>query len=307
MRLVTRSDFDGLACAALLAEAGVVDRYEFVHPKDVRDGKVVVDKNSVLANIPYVPGCGLWFDHHSSELERVRLYKEFKYRGRSELAPSCARVVYNYYGGAGAFSRFDETGMMAAVDKSDSGRLTRNDINHPAGWVLLSFIMDPRTGLGRFKDYRVSNYQLMENMIDFCRTRTVEDILEEPDVRERTGRYFQQEKAYEEMLKSNTVADDNVLIINLLDVDPVLPGNRFKEYVLFPKQTSAMRILWGCNKENIVFTCGHSILKNRESRIDIGALMAKYGGGGHSSVGACQVPSEDWPRIKEELTTALKD
>ena len=161
MRLVTRSDFDGLACAVLLVEAGIVDEYKFVHPKDVQDGKVEISKNDVLANIPFVPGCGLWFDHHSSETERLKLMEDSKFEGKSEKAPSCARVIYEYYGGAGKFSKFDETGLMAAVDKSDSGQLTADDIMAPTGWMLLSFIMDPRTSLGRYKDYRISNYSLM--------------------------------------------------------------------------------------------------------------------------------------------------
>ena len=306
IRLLTRSDFDGLACAVLLKEVGIVDEYTFVHPKDVLDGKVNVTEKDILVNIPYMPGCGLWFDHHSSELSRIKLHEDFKYKGRSELAPSCARVIYDYYGGAETFSRFDESGMMAAVDRSDSGQLTREEVVHPTGWILLSFIMDPRTGLGRYKDFRISNYQLMAAMIDYCRTMPVEEILQVPDVREREKRYFQLEKAYDEMIKANTVVDGNLLVINLLDVDPILPGNRFKEYVLFPGQNASIRIIWGLKKQNIVFTCGHSIL-NRTLKADIGALMQKCGGGGHSTVGTCQVPIDGWERVKDELVAALKN
>lgn len=306
MRLITRSDFDGLACAVLLKEAGIVDSYTFVHPKDVRDGRVPVTANDVLANIPYVPGCGMWFDHHSSELERIRLSRKFNYEGRSELAPSCARVIYDYFGGAAVFSAFDENGMMAAVDKCDSANFSAEDIERPDGWVLLSFIMDPRTGLGRFNDYRISNYRLMEDLIHYCRSCRVEEILANPDVRQRINRYFQQEEAYTAMLQDNTEVDGNVLIINLLDVYPMPAGNRFKEYVLFPDSETAMRIIWGCHKQNVVITCGHSVLNRSPQCKDIGALMASYGGGGHRTVGACQVAESEWQQVKDQLVAVLK-
>lgn len=307
MRLITRSDFDGLACAVLLKEAGIVDRYTFVHPKDVRDGQVPVTKNDVLANIPYVPGCGMWFDHHSSELERIRLFREFKYNGHSQLAPSCARVIYDYFGGAEVFSDFDDNGMMAAVDKCDSANFSAEEIERPDGWILLSFIMDPRTGLGRFNDYRISNYRLMEDLIRYCRSCSVEDILANPDVRQRVNRYFQQQEAYTQMLKENAEVEGSVLVINLLNVDPIPAGNRFKEYVLFPRQQTAMRIIWGCQRKNVVITCGHSILNRSPESPDIGALMSRHGGGGHRTVGACQVGKDEWLRVKDQLMASLRE
>ncbi|NIM15763.1 MAG: exopolyphosphatase [Candidatus Aminicenantes bacterium] len=306
MRLLTRSDFDGLVCAVLLSDAGVVDSYKFVHPKDIQDGKVDVDENDVLANVPYVPGCGLWFDHHSSEWERLRLYEEFKYKGRSENAPSCARVIYNYYGGEKRFAGIKASGLLEVVDKSNTAQLTREEIMYPGGWILLSFIMDPRTGLGRFKDYRISNYHLMEELIQYCRTMPVGKILEVTDVKERVNRYYEQEKAYEEMIKQNSTVYGNVLVINLLDVEPILSGNRFKEYVLFPDQNISIRIMWGYRKQNIVFTCGYSIL-NRTAKMDVGSLMLKYGGGGHRSVGTCQVSIDRWEQIRNELVEALRE
>ncbi len=303
MRLLTRSDYDGLVCAVLLVEAGVVDEYTFVHPKDIQDGKVTVTKNDVLANIPYVSGCGLWFDHHSSEKERLESRLEFK--GKSEVAPSCARVIYDYYGGAAKFARYDENGLMVSVDKSDSGNLTAEDITNPKGWILLSFIMDPRTGLGRYRDYRISNYNLMEDMIKYCREMDVEEILSKPDVQERIKRYYEQEKAYEAMINANSKADGNVLIIDLHNVEEILCGNRFKEYVLFPDQNISMRIIWGFKKQNMVITCGHSII-NRTSKTNVGSLMLKYGGGGHAVVGTCQVPIDQWEKVRDELIAVIK-
>jgi nanoRNase/pAp phosphatase (c-di-AMP/oligoRNAs hydrolase) len=305
MRLVTRSDFDGLVCAVLLVEAGVVDSYQFVHPKDVQDGKVPVTKDDVLTNIPYVPGCGLWFDHHSSEEERLKLKEELKYEGDSRPAPSCARVVYDYYGGAKKFSKLDETGLMAGVDKSDSADFTNDEILEPKGWNLLSFIMDARTGLGRYRDYRISNYKLMEDMIQYCRTMTAEQILELDDVKERVKRYLEQEAAYEKMIKDCSSVDGNVLTINLLEVDEIVSGNRFKEYVLFPAINVSIRVLWGRAKQNVVFTVGHSIV-NKTSKTDVGSLMLKHGGGGHRVVGTCQVDANGWEKELAEVVAQVK-
>ncbi|ETR68023.1 MAG: exopolyphosphatase-related protein [Candidatus Magnetoglobus multicellularis str. Araruama] len=300
MRLITRSDFDGLACAVLLVEAGIVDEYKFVHPKDVQDGIIEVTENDVLTNIPYVPGCGLWFDHHSSEQERLQLDKEFHYKGLSKEAPSCARVIYDYYGGDERFLKFEKNGLMEGVDKSDSGQLTLDEILNPKGWILLSFVMDPRTGLGRYRDYRISNYQLMEKMIEYCQTMSADEILQVSDVQERVKRYYEQEEAYEKMIRENSTVKKNLLIIDLRNVDEFVSGNRFKEYVLYPEQNISMRIIWGFKKQNVVFTVGHSIV-NRTSKTNIGSMMLKYGGGGHRAVGTCQIPTDQWEKVQQEL------
>jgi nanoRNase/pAp phosphatase (c-di-AMP/oligoRNAs hydrolase) len=305
MRLVTRSDFDGLACAVLLEEVGVVDEYMFVHPKDVQDGKVAVNNNDVLANVPYAPGCGLWFDHHASEDERLAAVKDKKFKGDSRPAPSCARVVYDFYGGAAKFKKYDDSGLMRAVDKSDSGHLTEDEIKHPQGWVLLSFVMDARTGLGRYKDYRISNHALMKDMIKHCRTMGIDQILANPDVKERVDRYFKQEQEYQAMLKANSRTDGNVLVIDLRDVEEIVSGNRFMEYALFPEQNVSVRVIWGRGKKNMVFTVGRSIL-DRSCKADIGSLMLKHGGGGHPEVGTCQVASADADRVLGEIVAALK-
>ncbi len=304
MRLLTRSDFDGMACAILLVEAGIVDEYEFIHPKDLQDGLIEVDSNDVLANVPYAPGCGLWFDHHSSEHERLAIQKEHSFEGSSRIVPSCARVIYDYYGGAEKFGKFDDNGMMQAVDRCDSGQLGLEDILKPAGWVLLSFIMDPRSGLGYFKEYRISNYQLMKDLIQYCRVMPPEHILQLPDVQERVTRYLSQEKQYQQMIRQNSHTEGNVLIIDLLDVETIKVGNRFKEYAMYPEQDISLRIFWGRGKECVVFSCGHSIL-NRSSQTNVGKLMLKYGGGGHTRVGTCQVPVDDLVTVRNELIAAM--
>ena len=305
MRLITRSDFDGLACAALLEEIGVVTEHLFVHPKDVQDGKVPVTGDDVLANVPFVPGCGLWFDHHLSEVERLRTVEGHAFAGASRPAPSCARVVYDYYGGAAKFKRFDDSGLMRAIDKSDSGDLTLEEVTRPSGWILLSFIMDARTGLGRYKDYRIGNYDLMKDMVGYLRTLSVDQILALPDVKERVDRYFAQETEYRAMIRANARLEGAVLVIDLRSVAEILSGNRFAEYALFPEANVSIRAIWGRERKNVVFTVGHSIL-NRTCKVNVGSLLLQYGGGGHRQVGTCQVDAPLADAAFAKLVAALK-
>lgn len=300
MRLVTRSDFDGLACAALLKEVGIIDSWKFAHPKDLQDGLVPIDENDVLANVPFVEGCGLWFDHHSSEFERNQL--EGKYKGESRLAPSCARIIYEYYGGDDRFPNFGE--MMEAVDKVDSGHLTPYEVLHPEGWILIGFMMDPRTGLGRFRNFRISNYQLMEELIECCRTMSTADILAIPDVQERTELYKEQAELFTEMVHKHTRIDKDVIITDLRGVSPIYAGNRFMIYSLYPEQNISVWIVDGKGGKGCSCAVGYSIM-NRTSRVNVGKLMLKYGGGGHRNVGTCQFDDEDQdvlvPRLLDDL------
>jgi len=298
MKLLTRSDFDGLVCAVLLVEKEIVDSYEFVHPKDIQDGKVQVTDNDVLANVPYVEGCGLWFDHHASEEERLE-FDKLNFEGVSRSAPSAAQVIWDYYGGTETFGDHFLP-LLEAVNKTDSGDLTREEILNPEGWILLSFMMDPRTGLGRFRDYRISNYELMENMIQYCRTMTAQEILEIPDVMERVDRYHRQNEDFKMMLTDSTTVKDNVIITNLMEQQTIYSGNRFLIYALYPEQNIEVRVMWGREKRNVVFACGHSIL-NRTSKTDVGKLMLEYNGGGHPKVGTCQVDLEDWTNSLDEI------
>jgi nanoRNase/pAp phosphatase (c-di-AMP/oligoRNAs hydrolase) len=303
MILITRSDFDGLGCAALLKEVGIIGDIRFVHPKDVQDGKISVDENSILANIPYVEGCGLWFDHHSSETERLAYGK---FEGVSNpSALSAARVIYDYYGGDKKFNNPYLKELVEAVDKADSGNFTHDEVLNPEGWVLLSFIMDPRTGLGRYKDYRISNYQLMMDMIDYCRFKKADEILEIEDIKERKKRYFEQDILFKEMVKSNTTIRGNVIVLDLRNQDEIYTGNRFIVYSLYPEQNISIQILWGFQRQNIAITCGHSII-NKTSNVDVGALMLKYGGGGHEKAGTCQVPADESDKIVEDLINQMQ-
>ena len=301
MRLLTRSDFDGLACGALLEYLGIIDDYKFVHPKDIQDGLVEADSNDILANIPYIKGCKLWFDHHYSEAERLDENMDFE--GVSRPAPSCARVIYDFYGGDDKMSRFGD--MLRYVDKVDSGDLTAEEVLNPTGWILLGFIMDPRTGLGRFRNFTISNYELMIKLAKACVTHSIEEILAMDDVKERIEVYWEQTEAFTAMIKKYTKVDGSVVIIDLRGVDTIHAGNRFLIYTLFPDQNISIWVIDGKNKQNVAITLGYSIV-NRSATVNVGSLLLKYGGGGHVQVGTCQANYADADRVIQEIVDAVK-
>jgi nanoRNase/pAp phosphatase (c-di-AMP/oligoRNAs hydrolase) len=299
-RLITRSDFDGLVCAVLLKEMDLIDDIKFVHPKDMQDGKVEVTDRDITTNLPYVPGVHLSFDHHASET--IRNEVRFNHIIHPD-APSAARVVFDHYGGVGKFGdRFNE--MMAAVDKGDSAQFSRDEILDPEGWVLLNYLMDSRTGLGRFKDFRVSNYQLMMDLIDYCRTHGIDDILMLPDVVERVDLYFEHAAKAKTQLQLCTTVHHNVAVLDLRQEETIYAVNRFMIYALFPATNISIHALWGVQKQNTVFAVGKSIT-NRSSDVNIGALMLAYGGGGHENAGTCQVSNEEAAAVLQELIAKI--
>ncbi|MDR2050044.1 MAG: exopolyphosphatase [Treponema sp.] len=301
MRLLTRSDFDGLACGALLGYLGIIDDWKFVHPKDIQDGLVETGPNDVLANIPYIKGCKLWFDHHYSESERVGA--EAYFEGVSRLAPSCARVIYEYYGGDEKLGRFKE--MVKFADKVDSGDLSGDEILHPTGWILLGFIMDPRTGLGRFRNFTISNYDLMKQLAKACGEKSIDEILAMPDVQERIELYNQQTELFRGMIKKYARVEGRAIIVDLRGVETIQVGNRFLIYTMFPEQNISLFIVDGRNKQNCVITVGYSII-NRSATVNVGSLLLKYGGGGHVQVGTCQVDYDDADKTIQEIVEAVR-
>lgn len=303
MRLVTRSDFDGLVTAMLLKKLNMIDEMKFVHPKDMQDGKVEITSNDILTNVPFVPGCGMWFDHHASELRRAE-EEGFTYKGEVRLADSAARVVYDYFGGREKFGP-ELDSIMAGVDKADAAKFSKEDILDPQGWDLLSFIMDARTGLGRYKDYRISNYQLMEKLVDLCAEQTIDEILQDPDVLERVTRYKQLNEKFQGMLETYTRMDGNVIITDLREVETIYPGNRFLIYALYPEQNISLWIVDGFKKQNCAIACGHSII-NKTSKTHVGHLMREYNGGGHQAAGTCQVPYEDADKVIAKIVEKMK-
>jgi len=297
-RLLTRSDFDGLVCAILLNELGTLGSIRFVHPKDVQDGKVEVTDQDILTNLPYAQSCHLCFDHHPSEEIRTKGSSGANHILKGE-ADSAARVLYDYYGGHDAFPHIDER-MMAEVDKADSARFDREDILHPQGWVLLSFLMDPRTGLGRFRDFRVSNYQLMMQLIDACRQHTIDEVLNLPDVRERIDLYRRHSDKFVAQIRRCTKVHGNVAVLDLRGEEVIYAGNRFMIYALFPECEISIHVLWGLKQQNTVFAVGKSIL-NRNSQTKIGDVLLNYGGGGHDAAGTCQIANESAENMVKEI------
>jgi len=268
-----------------------------VHPKDLQDGLFTVTSDDVLTNVPFVPGCGLWFDHHATEIERV--VGKIPFKGECRLAPSAARVVYDHFGGAKTFPGMEE--MMLGVDKADSAQFTRNEILNPTGWNLLSFVMDSRTGLGRFKDYRISNYQLMLDLIDDCLKMSIDQILNLPDVKERVQRYFEHDVLFRKMVAERSRTVGKVIVSDLRDVDPIYCGNRFLVYAMHPEQNCSIWIVNGRDNRNVSLALGHSII-NKTCTVDLGAIVRKFGGGGHRVAGTCQVDHEE---VESTLTAII--
>lgn len=300
-RLVTRSDMDGLVCAVLLKELDIIDRIKFVHPKDVQDDKIDLTANDITTNLPYNPHVHLAFDHHASEVLRVD--KKAKNHILDPEAPSAAYVVYNYYANQERFGNISKD-ILAAVDKADAAQFTREDILDPQGWELLSFLMDARTGLGRFKDFRISNYDLMMNLIDYCRDHTIEEILELADVKERVDVYMQHKALHREQLIQWGTVHNNLVVLDLRSAKTIYAGNRFVIYALYPDCNVSIHVLWGKDKQNIVFAVGKSIFK-RDSQTNVGEIMLKYGGGGHSAAGTCQVAIEKAEEVLKELINQI--
>ncbi|MDO9711721.1 exopolyphosphatase [Paracraurococcus lichenis] len=301
-RLITRSDFDGLVCGMLLRELDLIDEVKFVHPKDMQDGAIPVTDRDIVTNLPYVEGCHLSFDHHASELTRCAGQVRENHV-IDPAAPSAARVVYEYYGGAAAFPQVG-LDLMAAVDQADSARYSREDILDPKGWTLLNFLMDSRTGLGRFRDFRISNYDLMMRLIEECRTHGIDEVLALPDVRERIDLYEAHREPFVAQLRRCTTVHGRLALIDLRGEETIYAGNRFMVYALFPQCDISAHVIWGFKRQNTVFAIGKSIL-DRSSPIDVGTVCLGYGGGGHRAAGTCQVPNERADEVKAEMIVAL--
>jgi nanoRNase/pAp phosphatase (c-di-AMP/oligoRNAs hydrolase) len=299
-RLVTRSDMDGLVCAVILKQLDMIDDIKFVHPKDMQDGTIEITSRDIVTNLPYQKNAYLTFDHHESET--IRNEKADNHIIIAD-APSAARVVYDYYGGKEKLPQIADD-MMEAVDKADAAQFSVSDILNPQGWELLSFLMDSRTGLGRFRDFRVSNYQLMMDLIDYCIDHTIEEIMELPDVKERVELYNKYQDDFIDQLQRCSTLHDNLVVLDLRDEETIYPGNRFTIYALFPDTNISIHVIWGFQKQNTVFATGKSIV-NRTSKTNIGELMLKNGGGGHSAAGTCQIDNDKAEDVLKELIDSI--
>ncbi|MDR2521191.1 MAG: exopolyphosphatase [Spirochaetaceae bacterium] len=335
MRLVTRADFDGLACSALLDHIGIIDLWEFVHPTDVQNNKVKVTGDDIIANLPFVKGCKIWFDHHTSETGR--LGREFfeesepvmaaKYAAAfvpalgavtreageaaeyhtlkvSYAAPSCARVVADYYTKQGYnLEQFAE--MLRFVDKVDSGDLSASELAAPSGWVLFGLIMDPRTQLERAKKYTVGIKELTEKLSTAMQKLTIDELLALPDVRERVEVYESQMERFTETARRCCRVDANVIVMDMRGVKEIPIGNRFALYTLYPEQNISVTVMDGRAKDSVAIAVGYSVI-NRTAAIDVGALLLQYGGGGHKQVGSCSAAKKDAERVIAEIIRACR-
>jgi len=301
-RLVTRSDMDGLICAVLLKHLDMIDDIKFVHPKDMQDGIIEINENDIVTNLPYNKDAYLVFDHHLSETIRNDLADNHII---DPNAPSAAEVIYQYYGGKDTFpAKFDD--MMAAANKADSAAFSMDDILEPKGWDFLSFIMDARTGLGRFRDFRISNYQLMMDLIDYCKDHDIDEIMNHPDVVERIELYNKYKNDFIDQILRCSTLHQNCVVLDLTEEEIIYPGNRFMIYALFPDAEISIHKIWGFQKRNIVFAVGKSII-NKNSTINIGELMLEYEGGGHKNAGTCQVPVAEASKVLNSILEFIVD
>ena len=305
MRLVTRSDFDGLVCAMILKECNLIEDIKFVHPKDVQDGKIELSNTDITTNLPYDQRVFMCFDHHESELTRNKDMKDRNNWHIDGHAKSAARVVYDYYKKEGyALERISDE-IMTAVDKGDSADFTEDEILNPKDWVLMNFLMDARTGLGRFHDFRISNYDLMMELIDYCVNHSIKEVLELPDVKERVDLYMEQSERFKAQLKEISHMDGKVIVVDQKAAgDTIYAGNRFMIYALYPEAEISVHVAWGFKKQNTAVMIGKSII-NRSSRFNIGELCLEYGGGGHANAGTCQIDNDKIDSVLPEIISRI--
>ena len=292
MRLITRGDLDGLTCAVLITSMEQIDSIEFAHPKDMQDGKVDVTGDDIITNLPYHPNCAMWFDHHFGyEAEEMT----GKFKGRYGVAPSAARLVFEYYDNPN-LERFGE--LVSETDRVDSAQLTMEDITNPKRYVLLSHTLDPRTGLGAFRSYFM-------HLLNWLKVHPINDILEFPEVKERVDTLQKSETEYRRALKKHCVLDGNVVHIDFRRLKERPVGNRFLVYALFPQANVSVQTFKGRGGENVVAALGHSIL-NRSCNTNVGSLCRTYGGGGHRGAATCQLEKKNSAKQIKEIIETLK-
>jgi nanoRNase/pAp phosphatase (c-di-AMP/oligoRNAs hydrolase) len=301
--LYTRSNFDGLVCASLLKEIGLIEEVKFVHPKDVQDGKIQLTENDITASLPYSSGVYMAFDHHSSESIRTKQIKDNYII--EPAAPSSARIIYEYFGGEDRFSS-NLHDLMEAVDRADCTSFSQEDVLNPEGWVFLNYLMDPRTGLGRFRNFTISNYNLMLKLVDLCAQKSINEIMEDSDVRERIDLYYKEQDAFKEQIKRCTRVEDKTAVLDVRNEEIIHVGNRFMVYALFPECNVSVHSFYGKQNQNTVFAVGKSII-NRSCPIDIGAMMYEYGGGGHMNAGTCQVDNDKFEETLQSILAKIKE
>jgi hypothetical protein len=295
MRLVTRPDLDGLTCAVLLSEVETLDGVELVHPQDVTDRKVTIGSNDIVANLPYHPECGMWFDNHL--LTDPKAMPPTGFKGRYGKAKSAARLVYEHYSGSHPGLARHEA-LVSETDRLDSAELTLDDVVSPAGYVMLGLTLDSRTGLGSLREY-------FDELLPALRERPIAEVLALPSVRERVERMREQDQSFKAAARARSRLEGSVVVTDFRDLDPIPVGNRFLIFTLFEDASAAVRVQWAPGRERVAVSAGRSIF-GRASRANIGVLMSLYGGGGHPGAGACQLSPASADAQIAEIVGALK-
>ena len=295
MRLVTRGDLDGLTCAVLITSCETIGEILLVHPQDITGRRLAVTDEDILANLPYHHGCAKWFDHHLLTESNQKPPETFD--GRYGLAPSAARMVYEYYvTGNPGLKKYE--GLLAETDRLDSAHLNLDDVLDPKDYILLGYTLDPRTGLGVFRDYFL-------RLVEELKKKTIGEILAQPDVRERVKRIREQDARFREVTVERSRLDGNVVFTDFRDLSPMPVGNRFIVYTLFPQANVSLRVHWGPSREHVAAAVGHSIF-NRTSRTNVGEMMSRFGGGGHRGAGTCLLPAATADAQIAQMLAALK-
>lgn len=292
MRLVTRADLDGLTCAVLLQEVEKIESVEFAHPKDVQDGKVAITANDILANLPHDDRAGMWFDHHLSQADRAA---PGSFKGAYSIAPSAARVIAEHYRHP-SFERHKK--MLEETDRMDAALLEEDDVLDPSGWILLGYTLDPRTGLGAFREY-------FTHVMNLCRTKDIDEILADPQVKEKVDRVLAEEKAFLAHLREVSKLDANVVVTDVRGKKGLPTGNRFLIYTIYPEANVSVRVADGKAGEFVSIQVGHSIF-NRTCKSNVGELMNSFGGGGHLGAGTCQPKPEEADSVLGKIIETLK-
>ncbi len=279
MRLVARGDMDGLTCAVLITEMEKIDSVELIHPQQITDDEFEVTDQDILTNVPFHPKCSMWFDHHQPAVGNRMAPKDF--RGKYQIAPSAARLVYDYYDSPD-LKRFEK--LVDETDRMDAAKLKVEDVLDPKEYILMGFTIDSRTGLGDFKTYFMQ-------LVDWLKEYPIEQLLLIPEVKKRIEKMATERKNFSEVMKKRSWVEGNVIITDLREEDPVPVGNRFLIYTLFPEANVSVRLHWGPMKEYVMAVIGHSIF-NRTCPTDVGKVVSRLGGGGHTGAGSAPVAPE---------------
>ena len=319
MRLVTRADFDGLVCGALLTRFEPIDAYLFVEPKFMQDGLVEIRAGDIIANLPYHPNCTLWFDHHVTNTTPDFPQPIVLGKGGFRLAPSAARVVYEYYkelgnqqpiGSGEETTRLTDSEITAFLDSErikyllhetdriDAGKLEPQDVLDPQGYVLVSMTTDGRNA---------GDEPYWLRIIELLRDASLEEVLRDPEVSRRCQQIRDEQEQLRKLLLARTVMKGNVIFVDLRGIQEIPDGNRFLIFTLFPQGNIQVKVADDKQRENTTsISVGYNIF-NTTSKVNVGELLSHHGGGGHKVVGSCRVPNDQAEAAIREIVAAVSD